>query len=98
MKPNKIIPKATIVSLATLSASIGIMLLLNQSAVAADVKITSLGSIEGEFCQLDRAMIFEDPDGTREASFIKMSEMPVHVPLSGVTMCFNHKGLCTAGC
>ena len=40
-------------------------LLFNQSAVAADVKITPLGSQEGEFCQLDRAMILEDPDGTR---------------------------------
>ena len=34
-------------------------------AEAADVKITPLGSIEGEFCAFDRAMIFEDPDGTR---------------------------------
>jgi len=34
-------------------------------AMAADVKITPLGSIEGEFCAFDRAMIFEDPDGTR---------------------------------
>jgi L-ascorbate metabolism protein UlaG (beta-lactamase superfamily) len=32
---------------------------------AKDVKVTPLGSMEGEFCQLDRAMIFEDPDGTR---------------------------------
>ena len=39
--------------------------LLTQSAIAADVKITPLGSMEGEFCQLDRAMILEDPDGTR---------------------------------
>lgn len=29
------------------------------------VKITPLGSHDGEFCPLDRAMIFEDPDGTR---------------------------------
>ncbi|WP_299878037.1 MBL fold metallo-hydrolase [uncultured Cocleimonas sp.] len=36
-----------------------------QSAIAADVKITPLGSMEGEFCQLDRAMILQDPDGTR---------------------------------
>ena len=36
-----------------------------QSAIAADVKVTPLGSMEGEFCQLDRAMILEDPDGTR---------------------------------
>jgi L-ascorbate metabolism protein UlaG (beta-lactamase superfamily) len=40
-------------------------LLFNHSASAADVKITPLGSQEGEFCQLDRAMILEDPDGTR---------------------------------
>lgn len=36
-----------------------------QTAFAADVKVTPLGSMEGEFCQLDRAMILEDPDGTR---------------------------------
>jgi len=35
------------------------------AAAAADVKITPLGSQEGEFCQLDRALILEDPDGTR---------------------------------
>ncbi|HEX5453028.1 MAG TPA: MBL fold metallo-hydrolase [Stellaceae bacterium] len=29
------------------------------------MKITPLGSHDGEFCALDRAMIFEDPDGTR---------------------------------
>lgn len=35
-------------------------------AVAAqNVKITPLGSHDGEFCRLDRAMVFEDPDGTR---------------------------------
>ncbi len=32
---------------------------------SADVKVTPLGSHEGEFCRFDRAMIFEDPDGTR---------------------------------
>lgn len=32
---------------------------------AATVKITPLGSQDGEFCRLDRALIFEDPDGTR---------------------------------
>jgi L-ascorbate metabolism protein UlaG (beta-lactamase superfamily) len=36
-----------------------------QSAVAANVKITPLGSHDGEFCRLDRAMVFEDPTGTR---------------------------------
>ena len=43
--------------LATLSAA--------TAANAANVKITPLGSQEGEFCQLDRALILEDPDGTR---------------------------------
>lgn len=36
-----------------------------QTANAANVKVTPLGGITGEFCRLDRAMIFEDPDGTR---------------------------------
>jgi glyoxylase-like metal-dependent hydrolase (beta-lactamase superfamily II) len=31
----------------------------------AVVKITPLGSHDGEFCRMDRAMVFEDPDGTR---------------------------------
>lgn len=35
------------------------------TAASADVKVTPLGSHEGEFCRFDRAMIFEDPDGTR---------------------------------
>ena len=38
---------------------------LGSGAVFADVKVTPLGSQEGEFCQLDRALVFEDPDGTR---------------------------------
>lgn len=29
------------------------------------VKVTPLGSHDGEFCSLDRALVFEDPDGTR---------------------------------
>src|SRR5687767_8959455 len=29
------------------------------------VKVTPLGSHDGEFCALDRALVFEDPDGTR---------------------------------
>jgi L-ascorbate metabolism protein UlaG (beta-lactamase superfamily) len=35
------------------------------AAQAADVKVTPLGAIDGEFCPFDRALIFEDPDGTR---------------------------------
>lgn len=36
-----------------------------QPATAANVKVTPLGTHDGEFCKFDRAMIFEDPDGTR---------------------------------
>jgi len=46
-------------------ASIGFAGLALQPASAANVKITPLGSHKGEFCTYDRAMIFEDPDGTR---------------------------------
>lgn len=35
------------------------------AAASADVKITPLGSHDGEFCRFDRALIMEDPDGTR---------------------------------
>ena len=34
-------------------------------AAGQTVKVTPLGSHDGEFCLLDRAMVFEDPDGTR---------------------------------
>jgi hypothetical protein len=34
-------------------------------AAAANVKITPLGSHDGELCWFDRALILEDPDGTR---------------------------------
>ncbi|MEJ2142982.1 MAG: MBL fold metallo-hydrolase [Gammaproteobacteria bacterium] len=42
-----------------------VFFLLVQSTWAANVKVTPLGSHDGEFCGRDRAMIFEDPDGTR---------------------------------
>lgn len=35
------------------------------AAQDATVKVTPLGSHDGEFCVLDRAMVFEDPNGTR---------------------------------
>jgi L-ascorbate metabolism protein UlaG (beta-lactamase superfamily) len=38
---------------------------LAQGAAAQTVKITPLGSHDGEFCAADRALVFEDPDGTR---------------------------------
>src|SRR3954468_1170531 len=34
-------------------------------AMAQNVKITPLGSHDGELCAFDRALVFEDPDGTR---------------------------------
>jgi L-ascorbate metabolism protein UlaG (beta-lactamase superfamily) len=36
-----------------------------QPSLSQNVKVTPLGSHDGEFCVLDRALIFEDPDGTR---------------------------------
>ena len=41
------------------------VLVTASSAGAQTVKITPLGSHDGELCPLDRALIFEDPDGTR---------------------------------
>lgn len=46
-------------------ALVGVMGLAVQPALSANVKITPLGAIDGEFCALDRAMVFEDPNGTR---------------------------------
>ena len=34
-------------------------------AMAQIVKVTPLGGIDGEFCPQDRALVFEDPNGTR---------------------------------
>ena len=38
---------------------------MTQPAGPGVVKVTPLGSHDGEFCARDRAMVFEDPDGTR---------------------------------
>jgi L-ascorbate metabolism protein UlaG (beta-lactamase superfamily) len=35
---------------------------------------------------------------TRTAYFLRLAEMPAHVPLSGVTMSFDEKGTCVEGC
>ena len=51
---------------------------------AQTVKVTPLGSHAGEFCASDRAIVFEDPDGTRI--------------LSGRTMEFDGAAKCVAGC
>jgi L-ascorbate metabolism protein UlaG (beta-lactamase superfamily) len=47
-------------------AAVGCMaVLMGQPALAVNVKVTPLGGQEGEFCPMDRALIFEDPNGTR---------------------------------
>jgi L-ascorbate metabolism protein UlaG (beta-lactamase superfamily) len=38
---------------------------LNAGAAGTTVTVMPLGSHDGEFCALDRALVFEDPDGTR---------------------------------
>jgi L-ascorbate metabolism protein UlaG (beta-lactamase superfamily) len=43
----------------------GCFLFVVSSVYAGNVKVMPLGSHDGEFCSRDRAMIFEDPDGTR---------------------------------
>src|SRR5688572_22081583 len=48
-----------IAALAALAAALAL------PAFAQTVKVTSLGGIDGEFCPQDRALIFEDPNGTR---------------------------------
>ena len=44
--------------------AVGTLAVIAQPASVADVKVTSLGLVAGEFCKFDRAMIFEDPNGT----------------------------------
>ena len=43
----------------------GMAVLMTQPVLAANVKMTPLGGQEGEFCPQDRALVFEDPNGTR---------------------------------
>lgn len=42
-----------------------LVLVLVQNSQADWVKVTPLGSHDGEFCRLDRALIFEVPQGTQ---------------------------------
>ena len=42
-----------------------VLLVVASPVLAGNVKITPLGSHDGEFCSRDRALILEDPDGTR---------------------------------
>lgn len=54
-------------TLATMAGGVCLTLGLVAGAGAADgdVKVTPLGSHDGEFCSRDRALVFEDPNGTR---------------------------------
>ena len=52
-------------SIVFLCAYVSCSLFIASAATAANVKITPLGSHKGEFCSRDRALIFEDPTGTR---------------------------------
>lgn len=45
--------------------ALSLTLIVPLSTWAANVTVTPLGSHDGEFCRLDRALVFEDPDGTR---------------------------------
>ena len=47
------------------AAGVAFAALAGGMSQAQTVKVTPLGGITGEFCRLDRALIFEDPDGTR---------------------------------
>ena len=51
--------------LSLLAAAGAAAALLALPAVAQTVQVTPLGGIDGEFCPLDRALVFEDPNGTR---------------------------------
>ena len=46
-------------------ASIALACTAGLAQAAGNVKVTPLGSHDGDLCPLDRAMVFEDPDGTR---------------------------------
>lgn len=54
-------------ALATMAGcvSLTIGLVAGAGAAEGDVKVTPLGSHDGEFCSRDRALVFEDPNGTR---------------------------------
>ena len=42
-----------------------LLFVLSLPALAQTVKVTPLGGFDGEFCAQDRALVFEDPNGTR---------------------------------
>lgn len=52
-------------SLTSLLISVALLASFSATAKANDVKITPLGSHDGEFCSRDRAFVLEDPNGLR---------------------------------
>jgi L-ascorbate metabolism protein UlaG (beta-lactamase superfamily) len=46
-------------------AALGLAAMAAQPAMSQNVKVTPLGTHDGEFCAQDRALVFEDPNGTR---------------------------------
>jgi L-ascorbate metabolism protein UlaG (beta-lactamase superfamily) len=51
--------------MASLLGALAAGVLIAHPALAQNVKVTPLGGQEGEFCRQDRALVFEDPNGTR---------------------------------
>ena len=51
--------------LKSLAAVVAVCAAMAAPALAQTVKVTPLGGFEGEFCPQDRALVFEDPNGTR---------------------------------
>jgi len=51
--------------LGALSAALASPAFAQNQKQSPNVKVTPLGGIDGEFCPQDRAMVFEDPNGTR---------------------------------
>src|SRR5262249_23550423 len=58
--------RRTSMNRSTLIAALGVLGAVLAFPVSAQtVKVTPLGGIDGELCTLDRALVFEDPNGTR---------------------------------
>jgi L-ascorbate metabolism protein UlaG (beta-lactamase superfamily) len=52
-------------ALAAFGAALSFPVLAQTQPQPQTVKVTPLGGIDGEFCAQDRALVFEDPNGTR---------------------------------
>ena len=71
--------------MATVLAALGTAVIFQaatQAISAAVVRITPLGGADGEFCILDRTMVFEDPDGTH-LGVIRGPEVPRNIAFGG---------------